>query len=202
MTEEETFIEELPCKLTNSELLERGDRAARLNKQAADLDEESKQARKVAQQKVAQLKAEGGALLEAVRTRQERRPVQCIQRDNTTTGRREKVRTDTGEVFWSRPLTGQELDAANQMPMRFPETGGRERVRKPAYPRAIPELADAIEEHLAEHDEDGVVPDSEPAPSMSSEATGNLPGKIELPQSEPPPPAGDVDDEELFADGE
>jgi hypothetical protein len=211
---ENTFVEELSVKLTQQEKLERAERAAAIGTAHRKKEQELKAAQKRGKLALESMKTEHQLLERAVHTGQEVRLVDCIYRANLILERLETVRIDTGEVVRSRALTKDELAAATQEPLRFPERHyeERERVTKPANPRkSAEELAVVVRDRPLEepaHDEDGVVEEEgePPAPNtpepiaISSDGMpdGNMPRQFELPADDEPTAVGADDDEDYY----
>lgn len=108
MAEPKPFSESLMCTLTEPELAERADRAARLQYDADKITSEAKLASKAAKDRVEKIEAERRLLLSEVRTKQGYKAVECIAKADYARGLLETVRLDTGEVIRSRKLTPEE----------------------------------------------------------------------------------------------
>ena len=107
--EEATRTEILPVPLTEAELLARGDEAARIQETRDRKDGERDAANKAAKAEIQGLEETLHHLLRQVRRKSEDREVEVLDRRNEDELTMEVVRTDTGEVIRSRPLTPEEL---------------------------------------------------------------------------------------------
>ena len=108
MAEPKPFSESLMCSLSEPELAERADRAARLQYEADKITGEAKLTAKAAKERVEKIEAERRLLLSEVRTKQGYKPVECVSQADYVRGVLETIRTDTGEVLRSRKLTPEE----------------------------------------------------------------------------------------------
>lgn len=100
--------EMLPCLLTESEVRERGESAAALHAERKRIEEALEGEKTEAKSKLKTIDLEMGLLMHQIRTKHEDREVAVIYRENlddATDPRIETVRTDTGELVRSRPMT-------------------------------------------------------------------------------------------------
>lgn len=104
----ERWTENLRCDLTDEEVRERADRAARSYKDAAQRADELQAHAKEERGAIATLNAEVGQLLRAVAERADYRTVDVRHHRNEAGGLMETVREDTGEIVRSRPFTPDE----------------------------------------------------------------------------------------------
>ena len=98
----------LPCVLTEPELLERGNRVADVLRDLEDLDEKRKQAAADFKGRIDVLDATARQLGKEIRTKTEYRMVEVVRETDYRRNVAEVVRSDTGEVIESRPLTPAE----------------------------------------------------------------------------------------------
>lgn len=101
-------IEILPCPLNDDELRERADRAARKQAELESEEEQIALLKKASKERTERLGSEVRSLLREVRTRSEDRDVQVVDRVSDEGDLMETVRTDSGEIVRSRPLTPAE----------------------------------------------------------------------------------------------
>lgn len=99
---------DLPCRLTEAELIDRGQSLAATREQYRDVQQAAKDAAKEFRDRLATIEAELDRLAEIVRERHEPRPVRCELRPDYQRGVVDTVRLDTGEVASSRALTEAE----------------------------------------------------------------------------------------------
>lgn len=107
----ETKTEMLPCELTDSEVMHRGQQAAKLFADRDAIETRLAGHKSVAKQQLEAIEDETAVLMRQIRTRLEDRKVPVIQRENfddVTTPVVETVRIDTGEVIRTRPMTYDE----------------------------------------------------------------------------------------------
>ena len=104
----ERWTENLRCDLTDEEVRERADRAARSYKDAAERSDELQAHAKEERGAIGKLNAEVGQLLRAVAERAEYRSVDVRHHRNETAATMDTVREDTAEVVRSRPFTPDE----------------------------------------------------------------------------------------------
>ncbi len=104
----EPRIENLRCELTTPELLQRGDEAARLQEEAGELAEALAAHNKAEKATISDLESSRNYLLREIRQRATHRDVKVVDAVNEAEGTMETTRTDTGDVFRSRPLTEEE----------------------------------------------------------------------------------------------
>ncbi len=109
------FVEKLGCELTREEQLAKGSEMALLLKQ---LDEREAEAKSVAdnfKRDLKKLERTIGDRAEEVRTGVEHRLVECTERGRFREGLVDVIRTDTGEIVRTRPMTESE----KQQPLPF-----------------------------------------------------------------------------------
>lgn len=112
--DEQRRSEELRCELSDAEVQQRGQDAARLLMQIDQLDEEKRAAAADYKEQIKAKETELRKLGREIRERAEHRDVPCVTRPNAAAGVMETIRLDTGELVRSRPLTHEERQA------RFP----------------------------------------------------------------------------------
>lgn len=105
---EERWTENLRCDLTDEEVRERADRAARSYKDAAERADELQAHSKEERGAIGKLNAEVGQLLRAVAERAEYRPTDVLLHRNEGQSTMDTIRADTGELVRSRPFTPDE----------------------------------------------------------------------------------------------
>ena len=105
---EEVWTETLRCDLSEAEVRDRADQAARAFGEAAESEVELTAIGTEMRGQIKRLRAQVGELLRAVREAAEYRPVDCVERRNEGEANVEVVRVDTGEIVRSRPFTQDE----------------------------------------------------------------------------------------------
>lgn len=106
------FTRSLPVKLTEEELLARGDRAAYLDRREEELTAALNSAKSDYKHQIEAVIAERRALQERIRSKQEHREVECEQRMMYRLGKVIEIRIDTGEQISERPM----LESERQLP--------------------------------------------------------------------------------------
>lgn len=107
----EKWTETLRCELTEPEVRDRADQAARAFGEAAESEDELTAIATEMRGQIKRLRAQVAELLRSVRERSEYRPVECAEAMNaggSEPARVDIVRTDTGEIVRSRQLTPDE----------------------------------------------------------------------------------------------
>jgi hypothetical protein len=117
--------EDLACKLTQEELLDRGQQLARVNSEIDQHETHSKQVKDDLKATESRLDAERAKWAGVVRARAEYRPVEVDMIADFKEGVVREIRTDTGEEVRARALT----DAERQGKLKLHEDG-----KKPARP--------------------------------------------------------------------
>ena len=98
----------LSCDLTPDEVRERGEEAAR-KQEERDTQEALRQAsQKTFKGTIESLEGSVRHLLKEVRSKSTRRDIEVIQEARHDAGMMETIRTDTGEIVRTRPLTANE----------------------------------------------------------------------------------------------
>lgn len=105
---EEVWTETLRCDLSEAEVRDRADQAARAFGEAAESEDELTGIATEMRGQIKRLRAQVGELLRAVREAAEYRPVDCVERRNESEAKVEVIRVDTGEIVRSRPFTPDE----------------------------------------------------------------------------------------------
>lgn len=98
----------LPVKLTDGEILERSHRAAELLGEADRAQGVLDEYRKEQKQRIAELESEGRELLRSVERGEELRDIEIEVQADYELRAILFVRTDSSEVYFSRPLTPDE----------------------------------------------------------------------------------------------
>lgn len=104
MTKQEIIERDLPCRLTEAELLKKGDRLAAIELEIAEL----KDKRAGVSAEIKDLADERADLADAVDRKLEKRKVPCEWRKDFEAQRVVLVRLDTAEVVDERPLTADD----------------------------------------------------------------------------------------------
>lgn len=92
------FTQELPVKLTDVELLERGNDLAMIDSLIRDEDAHAEAVKKDLKTRLANLEARRANLARVVRDKSEPRPIRCEGIARFDEGIYEAIRTDSGEV--------------------------------------------------------------------------------------------------------
>jgi len=116
-TETETITRFLPVPLTPEEFTEKAQELVRIDNEIDDLDAAQKSAAKYTKEKIGGLLSDKRELQEAIKTKQERRPVDCVFEPDFTARVLRLVRLDTGEIVEERTMTADEL----QGELRYPK---------------------------------------------------------------------------------
>lgn len=106
--ESEVFEESLECQLTASEVLQRGQAAARLAHAIDQAEAERARVKKAHKVEVGDMQARLTDLQREVRTGKATRAVRCVEQADYEDGMMHVIRIDTGERVRSRPLTEKE----------------------------------------------------------------------------------------------
>lgn len=101
-------IRSLPCKLTETELLERGQRAAGLVDKIAIVEDARKSEAKRAKDEIDRLTGKLSDVCREVRTKTEYRDTEVKREKDYKRGVEETYRLDTGEIVETRTLTPAE----------------------------------------------------------------------------------------------
>lgn len=101
-------IEQLPVKLTDTELLDRGQKLAKIQSDLAEHYANEESIKKQLKSKEAALEAERSKLAGAIRSKAEPRDVRVEEWARFKSGVIEHIRMDTGEVIFSRDLMPSE----------------------------------------------------------------------------------------------
>ena len=143
---DETFTEELPCKLTKREVYQRGREMARTSIELARHEAEAKEQIAELKAKAKELDKEHKRLARIVDSGEENRLVDCYQRAYVDQPNQrfevETVRIDTGEVVRVRPMDPNERNDALQGTL-FEMNSEIMRATKEATERARIEHAEA-----------------------------------------------------------
>lgn len=107
--EESTFTQELPCKLTHDEMLNRSRRAAQIVKEIEDEQASAKSAASRFKAKIEQLSGEARVIAIEIREEKTRKPVDCKKVRDYGEKTVSEIRLDTGEVLEIRGMTFDEL---------------------------------------------------------------------------------------------
>jgi hypothetical protein len=108
-----TFMKTLPVRLTQAELLERGEALALQRRESNWLDDERRRVASEFKEKIDDSDAESDRLAEIVREKAEPRPVECRNVRDVQRGVVEVMRIDTAEIVESRVMT--ELERQTRM---------------------------------------------------------------------------------------
>lgn len=103
------LTETLPVKLTDSQILERGQQLARVHLQLADEEVEKEAINDLHKERVGALEAEASVLARAIRAGQEDREVQVEEQEDLEAREVRTVRLDTGEIVHRQAMTPQDL---------------------------------------------------------------------------------------------
>ncbi len=98
----------LSCDLTPDEVRERGEEAARKAQERDTIEAERQSSQKSYKGRVESLEGQVRHLLSEVRSKSTRREIEVISEARHDAGMMETIRTDTGEIVRSRPLTANE----------------------------------------------------------------------------------------------
>ncbi len=104
----------LSCRLTDTELLERGQKVAELLRQIAEIEDEKKAANSDFKARLEEREGEARSLGYEIRTKAELREVSVSRTIDDVRGVEETYRDDTGEVIATRALSPQELAERKQ----------------------------------------------------------------------------------------
>ena len=154
--ENEKFTRHLRCPMSQEELLERGDRMARLNATTKEL--EASLASEVASRKavIKSLESETNKVAQEIRDRAIYRDVDCERVFDYERKQVRETRLDTNELLFDRPMTFSELQGD-----LFPESSPAPAEEEYEPPEPQPELPDIppLGEEEEENEEE-----EEPAP--------------------------------------
>jgi hypothetical protein len=142
---------ELPCRLTDEELIARGQSIAELHEEAGALRLQKVQASGQIGGEIKAKEAAIGVLVQQLRTRTEARKVECVEELDFKEGIARTRRLDTKEIVGTRTLT-----AAERQPSLFPIEGGKSSA-------AIPPVAVGKKRGRKPKAKLAAVPDSAPA---------------------------------------
>lgn len=95
----------LPVKLTEDELLYRGDELAKLTSDIESLEDEAKGVAAGYKEQIKTKKADASRLALVIQIKSENRDVEVSERPDYTRKRIDMVRLDTGAVYNSRPMS-------------------------------------------------------------------------------------------------
>lgn len=109
------FVEKLGCELTREEQLQKGTEMALLLQRLEETESEAKSVADGYKRDIKKLERTIGDRAEEVRTGIEHRLVECTERGRFREGLVDVIRTDTGEVVRTRPMT----EAEKQQPLPF-----------------------------------------------------------------------------------
>jgi len=106
---------DLPCKLTDTELRERGGKLARLLQQADELQAELNAAKAEFKARYELLQKTASEIATEIRSGHAMRAVNCVDLEDFSEKTVKLIRSDTGEVVETRAMTPDEL----QRPIPF-----------------------------------------------------------------------------------
>ena len=106
------LILSLPVHLTDDELLMKGRELAALERETDQADAERKAISKEMGEKVKEMRERALTMAQVIETKQEKRPVECVQHKNWVASTVETVRSDTGEVVQERPMSERDRQEA------------------------------------------------------------------------------------------
>lgn len=101
--------ERLRCKLTDTEIRERGEQLAKQRKEIAEVEAAKKSAAENFKSQLIALIMAADDVTEEINTKSEVRDVEVTEEKNFTTKQAYTIRLDTGETVRTRPLTAQEM---------------------------------------------------------------------------------------------
>lgn len=101
--------ERLSCKLTDTEIRERGEKLADLRKQIAEIEAAKKSAAENFKSTIISLVNDADDLTDEINTKSELRDVEITEEKNYEKKQAYTIRLDTGETFRTRALTPQEM---------------------------------------------------------------------------------------------
>ena len=104
----------LPVRLTDLELLERGQRVAELLRQVSEIEEEKKATNSDFKARIEEREGELHDLGSQIRNKAEQREVEVMRQADEEAGIESTIRVDTGEVIGTRAMTPTELAARRQ----------------------------------------------------------------------------------------
>lgn len=146
---DDIFVERLAVPLTDSELLDRGEKLALLTRQrveiAARADKDAAKKRLGAElakanEELKALDEQAAKFSEVVTNRHEVREVECRWRPNFAAGEMEKVRLDTNRIVSTRPMEPserqKEMELADVTPIRPAATVDGDKQPDPPTPPA------------------------------------------------------------------
>jgi len=101
----------LPVKLTDDELLQKGEELADAHEELVEANGELKKNQDYLKNRIKGIQADISDLIRALKNKTEDREVDCEERPDYESGNMQTVRLDTGEVVYTRPL----IDSEKQM---------------------------------------------------------------------------------------
>lgn len=104
----ETLMQDLPCDLTDEDLLEKAKAASVAYDEQQTLETEKKAAASDFAEKIKAKESELAGLLDSIKTATANKPVKCVKLAFDRTGEVRIVRTDTGETIEERPMDDDE----------------------------------------------------------------------------------------------
>jgi len=124
-----TSVEQLPCKLSAHEKLLKSDQMAAKHGEIAQLEAAKKSATSSFSSSIKQKQTELTQLAEEIRSGEELRPVECVEKPRYADLMVDLVRLDTGVVVTNRPMHPRERQSALEL-------GDAPRKTTPAQPRS------------------------------------------------------------------
>lgn len=107
-----TEVRDVPFELDGAELIQRGRALADLDEEIAGLEEQKKDVAKEMKERIDLKRKEAAKLGHVIRSGKEYRPVECTWCPDPVESRMNLIRTDTGEVVFTRPMTEHERQRA------------------------------------------------------------------------------------------
>lgn len=135
------FVSRLPVKLTEKELLERGQRLAKCQADLAEHNARADEIKKELRSAEAKIEAERAYLSGVIRERAEFRDVACERWVDYVGGEIREVRCDSGEVINSRPLQPHERQVS--LPLKDALEAANADAGSPFSPADLQEIASA-----------------------------------------------------------
>ena len=102
------FSKLLPCKLSNEELLERGQQLGAVTQDIADEEARQVSIKQELKARLTELESQRMQLATQITRREEMREVEIVPERDYTLAKYYEIRQDTGEVVKERPLTPEE----------------------------------------------------------------------------------------------
>lgn len=119
--EESTFTQELPCHLTQEEMLQRSRRAAQIVKEIEDEQASAKSAASRFKAKIEQLSGEARVIAIEIREEKTHKDVDCKTVRDFGAKTVSEIRLDTGEVLTIRAMTFAELQRELDLKPKAPK---------------------------------------------------------------------------------